>query len=154
MIGRRLLAGGSSTFPIAPPVSVFYAPHQDDESLFMGLAIANRVIAGDEVHAVLMTTGENSFAYNILTGSGGSCQPTSANTRVGAGADYGVQKRPPSIERVPMSVMGLFVATEAGSHGFRPVYFTNSGTLTICNASSSDDDVTLQFIVEKLGAPA
>ena len=69
MPGRR--AGSFS--PPGVPVSIFYSPHQDDETVFMGLAIANRVLAGDEVHAVLMTTGENSAAYNLLTGAGGSC---------------------------------------------------------------------------------
>lgn len=81
-------------------------------------------------------------------------QPTSADTFVGSGADYGVTKRDPSIERCPVAAVGLFTATEAGSHGFRPAWLTDAGTLTMINAASSDDDVLITFIVEKLGAPA
>lgn len=81
-------------------------------------------------------------------------QPTSANTFVASGADYGVTKRPPSIEREPVAAVGMFTATESGSHGFRPAWLTDSGTLTLLNAASSDDDVLITFYVKLLGAPA
>lgn len=49
-------------------VDVFYSPHPDDEVLSMGMAIAECVKRGDEVHLVLMTHGYDSNAINVLNG--------------------------------------------------------------------------------------
>lgn len=48
---------------------IFYAPHADDESLTMGIAILNHVYYGHNVHVVLMTNGEGSKVVNELNGS-------------------------------------------------------------------------------------
>ena len=68
-----LAAGGGGSFSPPPSVSVFYSPHQDDESLFMALAIANRVAAGDTVYVVCMTQGSTSAIFGLLNGTGGVC---------------------------------------------------------------------------------
>lgn len=49
-------------------VDIFYSPHPDDEVLSMGMAIAECVKKGDEVHVVLLTHGYDSNAINILNG--------------------------------------------------------------------------------------
>lgn len=81
-------------------------------------------------------------------------QPTSGDTRIGSGADYGCMKMTVDTNRHLLNVFGLFTATEAGVHGFRPMWSTDSGTLTLYNAASADGDTLVQFIAEHLGAPA
>lgn len=81
-------------------------------------------------------------------------QPTSANTYIANGNDAAVGSVWTST-RQEIHVMGLFVATEAGTHGFRPVWFAEStATSTLSNAASGGDDVPIYFIVESLGQPA
>jgi LmbE family N-acetylglucosaminyl deacetylase len=46
------------------PIAVFYSPHQDDELLTMGHAIAMHVQLGYEVHVVLLTDGSKSGAIH------------------------------------------------------------------------------------------
>jgi hypothetical protein len=82
-------------------------------------------------------------------------QPTSAATYVAAGADMGVTACR-AAERTSITAVGLFTATEAGSHGFRPVWVVEPGGSTgkLCNASSGVEGAAITFIVEKLGTPA
>lgn len=47
----------------------FFTPHQDDEVLFMGQAIAHHVLAGREVHIVLMSNGSTSNVRAELNGT-------------------------------------------------------------------------------------
>jgi hypothetical protein len=82
-------------------------------------------------------------------------QPTSANVRVGEGADRGLGSQAGAAAfRQTVNIMGLFVATEAGVHGFRPMWLTDAGTASLANASSADSDSVVTFSVEKLGQPA
>lgn len=46
----------------------FFTPHQDDEVLFMGWAIAHHVLAGRKVHIVLMSNGSTSNVRAELNG--------------------------------------------------------------------------------------
>ncbi|WP_171064742.1 PIG-L deacetylase family protein [Actinomadura soli] len=48
---------------------VFYSPHQDDETLWMGQVIARHALAGREVHVVLCSNGASSGARAMLNGS-------------------------------------------------------------------------------------
>lgn len=81
-------------------------------------------------------------------------QPTSANVFIGAGHDSGVASVW-TATRQEIHVLGIFTATEAGTHGFRPVWYAEAtATATLSNASSGGDDVPIYFVVEKLGAPA
>lgn len=48
--------------------AIFYTPHADDETLSMGLDIANHVEAGREVIIVLMTKGASKGMLDILNG--------------------------------------------------------------------------------------
>lgn len=79
-------------------------------------------------------------------------QPTSGDTRIGIGADNGLTTNADNAREV-LCVVGYFTATEAGVHGFRPMWRTNAGTATLTNAVSGADDTSIQFTVEKLGAP-
>jgi LmbE family N-acetylglucosaminyl deacetylase len=59
------------TDPVPPPTGrpiVFYSPHQDDETLFMGQVIAHHALAGREVHVVLCTNGSTSAVLDALNG--------------------------------------------------------------------------------------
>lgn len=47
----------------------WFEPHQDDGSLFMAQAVAHHVLAGREVHAVLMSNGNTSGARNEINGT-------------------------------------------------------------------------------------
>lgn len=50
--------------------AVFLVPHPDDEVLSMGIAIAEHVAYGREVHVVLVTQGRQTGAINHLNGEG------------------------------------------------------------------------------------
>jgi LmbE family N-acetylglucosaminyl deacetylase len=54
--------------PTGRPI-VFYSPHQDDETLFMGQVIAHHALVGREVHVVLATNGETSGALAEINGT-------------------------------------------------------------------------------------
>jgi hypothetical protein len=49
-------------------IEIFYIPHPDDELLSMGVAIADSVKRGKEVHLVLYTHGYESNALKIING--------------------------------------------------------------------------------------
>jgi LmbE family N-acetylglucosaminyl deacetylase len=53
--------------PTGAPV-VFYTPHQDDETLFMGQVIARHALANREVHVVLVSNGSTSGARGLING--------------------------------------------------------------------------------------
>lgn len=53
--------------PTGKPV-IFYSPHQDDETLFMGQVIAHHALAGREVHVVLLCDGVGSGARAEING--------------------------------------------------------------------------------------
>lgn len=48
--------------------AVFFVPHQDDETLSMGVQILRHVAAGREVHVVFLSDGASSQAYDTLMG--------------------------------------------------------------------------------------
>lgn len=54
----------------AAPIVVFAAAHPDDESIGMGVAIAEHAAAGYDVHVLLMTDGEASSVRDALNGTG------------------------------------------------------------------------------------
>lgn len=47
---------------------IFFTPHQDDETLFMGTVIAHHALVGREVHIVSATDGSTSTIRNTLNG--------------------------------------------------------------------------------------
>lgn len=47
---------------------IFYTPHQDDETLFMGTVIAHHALVGREVHIVSVTDGSTSTIRDALNG--------------------------------------------------------------------------------------
>lgn len=67
----RALAANPVPHPTGLPV-VFYAPHADDETLWMGQAIAHHAIVGREVHVVLCSTGIGSAALGAINGVTGN----------------------------------------------------------------------------------
>lgn len=68
---RPALAADPVPLPSARPI-IFFTPHQDDETLFMGHAIAHHALAGREVHVVLVTDGRTSAARNAINGTASS----------------------------------------------------------------------------------
>jgi LmbE family N-acetylglucosaminyl deacetylase len=57
---------------VIPPATglpiVFYTPHQDDETLFMGQVITHHAMVGREVHVVLCSNGSTSNVTNEING--------------------------------------------------------------------------------------
>lgn len=47
---------------------IFYTPHQDDETLWMGTVIAHHALVGREVHVVSVTDGSTSSIRDSLNG--------------------------------------------------------------------------------------
>lgn len=52
---------------------IYHAAHQDDETLFLGVAITKDIYDGHDVHIVDYSTGENSNARNVINGTTGTC---------------------------------------------------------------------------------
>jgi len=78
-------------------------------------------------------------------------RPTSANIYVANNQDQGVTgiHTITGGRAVPVTATAVFVATEAGSHGFRPVWFVEStSTGTVCNSASGSDDRLVTFLAE------
>ena len=77
----------------------------------------------------------------------------SANTYIAASNDWGLTAVQGSGAVFPLLVFGVFVATEAGEHGFRPAWrlHTASGTGFLYNGASGGDDVRINFTVENVG---
>lgn len=77
-------------------------------------------------------------------------QPTSANVYVAAAQDYGVLflYHPSANVAFGVAVTATFIATEAGVHGFRPVWAAEGNTATLHNASSGGSDNLLTFLAE------
>ncbi|WP_028776175.1 PIG-L family deacetylase [Shimazuella kribbensis] len=67
----KIASATTSTITTTPP-AIFYIPHQDDETLSMGVGITQHLDAGREVIAVLYTDGAGSVAQKILNGEVGS----------------------------------------------------------------------------------
>lgn len=109
---------------------------------------------GDVVRCTLMGTmfSSNSGLYGGVDFA--VDQPTSADTRVHPNNDFGACEVQ-TTSREPRTVIGYFTATEAGTHGFRPVWrcYNTAHTMTMENAASGDGDVAIVFSVEKLGVP-
>src|SRR5688500_18371715 len=63
-------------------------------------------------------------------------RPTSADTFIGSAAEFGLTEFGGNDDRQVVFVEGLFTATEAGVHGFRPAWLVTGGTATLSNASS------------------
>jgi Cu/Ag efflux protein CusF len=70
------------------PAAIFYLPHQDDETLSMGVAITQHLDAGREVIAVLYTDGAGSVAQRILNGEVGSSWWGGSHTPVTEGYNH------------------------------------------------------------------
>jgi LmbE family N-acetylglucosaminyl deacetylase len=51
------------------PRAIFFAPHPDDETLSMGVAIVQHVLAGRDVHVVAVTQGEAATARHVINGT-------------------------------------------------------------------------------------
>ena len=54
-------------FPTGRPI-IFFSPHQDDETLFMGRVVAHHALVGREVHVILITDGATSSARHAING--------------------------------------------------------------------------------------
>lgn len=57
------------------PPAIFLTPHQDDETLFMGAAIREHVLAGRDVKVILLTRGQNTGACEAppINGDDAAC---------------------------------------------------------------------------------
>jgi hypothetical protein len=80
-------------------------------------------------------------------------QPTLGTTRVNSTTDNGATVMQ-GTTRVPLSVRSTFVAAEAGTHTFQPVWkITSSGTATLSNATTGNDDTSILHKVQVVGVP-
>lgn len=107
---------------------------------------------GDVVRCILTgqhaNSGVNYMSYDVAVD-----QPTSADRRIAESAEYGLMNETNSNIQTLITVIGLFTATEAGLHGFRPMWKVTAGTGSLYNETSGSGDTAIQFSVEKLGVP-
>ncbi len=109
---------------------------------------------GDRVRLRCSATVKNSSAGQGVGIDFLVDQPTSADVYVDAGVDYGTieVESPGSNTRFAIVAESEFTATEAGVHVFTVHYVVSGGTLTVCNATSGQDDVAIQLSVDKAAA--
>jgi LmbE family N-acetylglucosaminyl deacetylase len=71
-LAGTLATGAALTIPTtasaAAPVALFVAAHPDDETLSMGVTIAEHVAAGVDTHVLLLTRGQASSARAAING--------------------------------------------------------------------------------------
>jgi hypothetical protein len=106
---------------------------------------------GDVVELALYGTASNSSAGFGVAFDFEVDRPTSANIYVADGVDYGVQFLYIASAGYPSKVAAVatFIATEAGSHGFRPVWYTDgAGTASLWTAASGGNDQLATFLLK------
>jgi len=104
------------------------------------LAVGDRVRCTLAGSAAMAANGQNvHFDYEVD-------QPTSANVYI-AGSRSGVVHAS-TTARQTVCCVAEFVATEAGTHGFRPVWKVTSSTAYLYNDTSANDDVLILFEVD------
>ncbi len=101
---------------------------------------------GDVVKLLLAATTANSSGANVMGFDYEVDRPTSANVYVGNTNDYGVISSDGN--RKCQTIVATFIATEAGVHGFRPVWVMETGTGKMHNATSSYEDTLITYIAE------
>jgi hypothetical protein len=106
------------------------------------LAVGDLVVCTLSAKFVMNTTGQ-AFGIDFEVD-----QPISANTFAAPSSDYGVNGGSGTV-RQPVTAIGLFVATEVGVHGFRPVWVVSGNTVNMYNATSGADDLAVMFSVVK-----
>jgi hypothetical protein len=79
-------------------------------------------------------------------------RPVSANVNVGDGHDQGIIAITHTA-RHNLAAEGLYVVTEDGDHGFRPLWKVGAGVATLGNAAAGNGDNPLVFTVETHPAP-
>jgi hypothetical protein len=109
---------------------------------------------GDVVECTLACTVAYSVTTAFMAFDFEVDQPTSGDTRVNAGEDFGAGAYGHTAN-AQITVTTYFTATEAGVHGFRPMWrnYSTAHTATMWNASSGDIDVPITVCVKKLGTP-
>lgn len=136
--GNYTFAGSSTTFGAIDATNLDY--------LTLDLAI------GDQVDLMLsfqayLASGTNAYAFDFEVD-----RPTSANERANASCDVGVGYQAFDGNRKTHTVWTTYTATEAGVHGFRPVWRgSGAGSMTMANATSGADDSPITFRVTNLG---
>jgi LmbE family N-acetylglucosaminyl deacetylase len=96
--GARRMTDPIPADPTGAPV-VFYTPHQDDETLFMGQVIAHHASVGREVHVVLCSNGSPSQVLQELNGTiadntwwGGTHYPAREGYQPLTAAEFGLAR--------------------------------------------------------------
>lgn len=116
-----------------PSPALFVAAHPDDETLAMGVAIAEHVAAGQDVHVLWLTAGTASGVRATLNGSGTS-------------AWWGVQHDPAAEGYQPLSPATLGAARiEEGTAAVRCLAAGLPGTVTTHEAGLPDGAVTQAY---------
>ncbi|MGW0518356.1 PIG-L deacetylase family protein [Crossiella sp. NPDC003009] len=90
------LAVGAGTAAAAARPAIFYAPHQDDESIAMAGSIRAHKEAGRPVYLVLLTRGENGGLIDIINGGcnlGSACPAGDPGHRIQLSLDDVVAAR-------------------------------------------------------------
>lgn len=113
--------------------------------------ITYTLAVGDLVKLTFACSAMSSLLAGLMSFDFEVDRPTSANIYVANSQDQGVvsEQQEVAARFKPIMVTAVFVATEAGSHGFRPVWFVEStSTGTINNASSGSSDSLVTFLAE------
>ena len=108
---------------------------------------------GDVVRCTLVGQVTLSSAASVAAGFDFEVdRPVSADTRCNPNNDFGAMEFGNVTNRTMLNVVTIFTSTEAGVHGFRPMWTVQGAvTLTLYNGASSNVDTAILFLVENLG---
>lgn len=141
----RRLSGGNltTTSTTRTPIDATNIPFQN-----LDLAVGDIVRCTLQCYASVGAQG-NAVYFDFEVD-----QPVSANTYVAGTQTASSEFDQPQINYVlERTVVDLFVATEAGTHGFRPVWMASGNTATLWNSASAPR-LPILFTVEKIPVSA
>lgn len=97
-----------------------------------------------ELHCQTYNSGTNlaSFDFQVVQPTLGTRRVSSAPNDTGVGVYQGSN-------RMSSDIKGKWVAAEAGAHTFQPMWQVNTGTQTMSNATSGNDDTEIKYIIKK-----
>ncbi len=113
------------------PPALFVAAHPDDETLAMGVAVAEHVAAGRDVHVLWLTDGGNTSARTAINGGATS-------------AWWGVPHLPEAEGYTPLDLAGV-AAARVRESGNAVRCLASPGTLTTHRAGYVSESMTQTF---------
>jgi hypothetical protein len=114
---------------------------------YLSLTLAINDVVKCELQAQVYHSSTDATGFDFeVSRPTGSTVWTCPNADYGAGVFQGTN-------RTNVHIVSFYTAAQAGSHGFRPGWLTDGGTITMANDTGNNDS-QIFFSITNLGAPA